>query len=204
MHVRIQWLILLFITPFLFSSHVFGGTTCTELKSCVDIVSSLTGKKYVANEELLRGKFMVSSNFQLSADNADTLFTSLLELNELARVPTNDKETYTIIKARDVRYAALPMIEVDSQTTPNLPKNNDYYQVTINFKHYKQGQLREAANSTRPYSSRFGRTSEFLMTGKLIIVDTANKILTMSELIKHFDKELSPDELPKTKNQKKQ
>lgn len=60
----------------------------------------------------------------------------------------------------------------------------------MSFK-FKHGQLREAANSMRPFMSRHGRIIEFKGTGILKIQESAAHLARAYEIIKSFDRELS-------------
>lgn len=179
----------------LMSFGVMAADECIELGKCVEYVSKLTGKKYLYDSKNVKGGLQATSNITIIAENADTLLTYILDLNGYARVPTPVKDTYTIVEARDIRYQAVPTLEVDSQTAPELPQNNDYYMVTFKFKNFKHGQIRAAANSLRPFMSRYARTIELNVPGTLALQETAIKITKMSKLIKDFDRELSKEEI---------
>jgi type II secretory pathway component GspD/PulD (secretin) len=168
---------------------------CAELSKCVEYVSKLTGKKYLYDARSVKGGLQASSNTEITVENADTLFTYILDLNGYARVPTAEKDTYLIIESRDIRYQPLPTINVDAQSPPKIPQNYDYYMMSFKFKNFSHGQLREASNSLRPFMSRYARTIELKGTGILTIQENAAKLNKAYEMIKSFDRELSKEEL---------
>lgn len=172
---------------------------CLELTKCIEHISKLTGKKYLYDAKEVRGGLQTSSNTQITSENADTLFTYILNLNGYTRVPTAEKDTYLIVNARDLRYSPFPTINVDAQTPPKLFPNYDYYMMSFKFKHFNHGQMREAANSMRPFMSRYGRVIEFRGTGILTIQENAAQLARAYEIIKSFDRELTKEEIIKEK-----
>ena len=175
-------------------SFALQAEECADLSKCVEYVSKLTGKKYMYDKEF-KGGLQTSSNMQINAENADVLFTSILEINGYGRVPTGVKDTYKIVALRDIRYETVPKISVDSQTAPTIVPNSDYFLMSYKFKNYKQNQMRETANSLRPFMSRYGRVIEIKQTGFLILQESSSKINQLYDLIKANDRELSKDEV---------
>ncbi len=173
---------------------------CGDLLKCVELVSKLSGKKYIYDKDL-KGSVLFSSNIQINAENADVLFTRILNINGYLRVPTAIKDTYSISSLKDIRYETLPTIMVDMQSAPSLPENDDYYLMTYKFKNYKNGQVREASNSLRPFMSRYGRVIELKTKGALVIQENASKLNQLFEIIKSNDRELSKAEIQMMKEQ---
>ena len=92
-----------FVIMVLFSQLTFSAAPCHDLMSCMNAVGQLTGKKYLTTDDIKPKKFLMGQNFSLTAENADALFTAILDLNEPARIPTSNNDTYTTVKSRDVR-----------------------------------------------------------------------------------------------------
>lgn len=192
----------IFLVTLMLMSFGAYANECVELVKCVEHVSKLTGKKYMYNKDF-KGGLQVSPNMTITKENADTLFTRILEINGYARVPTTVPDTYTIIELRDIRYETLPTLTVDVQTPPTLTQNSDYYLMTYKFKFYDQGQLKETANSLRPFMSRFGRVIEFKGKGVLIIQENASKLNQLYEIIKGSDRELTKAEAKQMQDEEK-
>ena len=182
-----------FLSLMLMLSFGARANECVELTKCIEHVSKLTGKKYIYDAKIIKGGLQSSSNVEINAENADTLFTYILDINEYARVPTAEKDTYMIVQARDIRYQAIPTINVDSQTAPKLHPNYDFYMINFKFKNFENGQLRMAANSLRPFMSRYARVIEAGNT--LSIQENAAKLEKFFEMIKGFDRTLTKEEL---------
>lgn len=176
-----------------------SANECVELNKCVEYISKLTAKKYIYDGKEVKGGLQATSNLQITNENADTLFTYILDLNGYARVPTAEKDTYVIVSARDIRYQPVPVINVDAHNPPKLTPNYDYYMMSFKFKHFAHGQMREAANSLRPFMSRYARVIELKVPGTITIQENAAKLLKAYELIKFFDRELTKEEIMKEK-----
>lgn len=175
---------------------------CAELGKCIEYVSKLTGKKYLYDARIIKGGLQASSNTQITAENADTLFTYILDLNGYVRVPTAEKDTYMIVDSRDIRYQSLPMINVDAQTPPKLASNYDFYMMNYKFKHFDHNQPRMVANSLRPFMSRYARVIEAGDT--LTIQENASKLAKAYDLIKRYDRELTKEELKRQKEREEE
>lgn len=179
---------------FLLFSFAAQANDCAELTKCIETVSKLTGKKYLYSKDV-KGALQASSNTQITAENADTLFTYILELNDYARVPTAEKDTYMVISARDLRYHSFPTISTDASNPPKIPANNDYYMMIYRFTNYLQGQGREVANSLRPFMSRYGRIIESQAAGTVTLQENGSKLLMAYEMIKRADRQLTAAEI---------
>lgn len=187
----------LILSLLLVTSFVVEANECLELTKCIEYVSKLTGKKYIYDLKEVRGGLQSSTNFEINAANADTIFTYILDLNGYSRIPTAEKDTYTIISSRDIRYHALPMVKVDSTTPPKVIPNSDYYMMGYKFKHFKDGQLRMSANRLRPFMSRYARIIE---EGDMAYVqEIASKLDLVYEMLKNSDRELSKEETKERK-----
>lgn len=172
---------------------------CLELNKCIEYVSKLTGKKYIYDAKEVKGGFQATSNTQINDKNADNLFTYILEINGYTRVPTNENNTYLIVPTSDIRYQPTPTISVDSSNPPTILPNYDYYMMKFKFKNYKQGQMREASNSMRPFMSRYGRIIELKIAGVIAIQENAAQLVRAYEIIKSFDRILSKEEIQEQK-----
>lgn len=167
---------------------------CVDLAKCTEHVSKLTGKKYLYDGSL-KGDFKASTNLKFTADNADTLFSYVLNLAGYSRVPTVEKDTYKIVASRDIRYETLPLLSASLTETPAIPKNEDYYSLTYTLTHFKDGQSREIANSLRPFMSRYGRIIELYGASTITIMETASKLPQLLEIIKRSDRVLTKEEI---------
>lgn len=183
----------LILSMLLLAGFAVEANECLELTKCIEHISKLTGKKYIYDAREVKGGLQSSANFEITPANADTMFTYILEMNGFSRIPTAEKDTYSIIASRDIRYQTLPMIKVDAVTPPVVPNNNDYYMMAYKYKHFKDGQTRMAANGMRPFMSRYARVIE---TGDTATIqEVASKLQVAYEMFKNTDRELTKEEI---------
>jgi general secretion pathway protein D len=159
--------------------------SCSELKDCVDEVSKLTGVKYLYSGEL-KGKIVASDNLELSKENADSLFSSILNENGYTRLK-QDENTYLIMSARDIRYHPTPIVKANNDNSPSLPSNMDYYMMEYTLKDNRTNISSEITGALRPFMSRYGRIIDIRTTGTLVVQDTAKNLSRLYELIKKMD-----------------
>lgn len=185
----------------LLSFSAMAANECADLGKCVEYVSKLTGKKYIFNGTILKGNLQSSSNTEINATNADTMFTYILDMNGYARVPTAVKDTYMIVEARDIRYQTLPVLEASKDSKPSIPETYDYYSFSYKFKNYSAGQLKETSNAFRPFMSRYGRIIENKATGTVYVNEVATKLAQAYDLMKTNDREWTKEEIAKMKEE---
>lgn len=159
--------------------------SCAELKDCVDEVSKMTGVKYLYSGEL-KGKIVSSDNLELTNENADSLFSSILNENGYTRIK-QEENTYLILSARDIRYQATPIVKASYDSVPSLPQNMDYYMMEYTLKNNQTKISSEITGALRPFISRYGRIIDMKTTGTLIVQDTAKNLTRLYELIKKMD-----------------
>jgi general secretion pathway protein D len=181
------------------SVNLLAADNCQDLAKCVETVSQLTGKKYIYSGKL-EGELKSSSNFAITAENADTMFSYILNASGYARIPTIEKDTFKIIMARDIRYESVSALKADLTTTPIFPASEDYVLLTYKFTNFKDGQPRELSNTLRPFMSRYGRIIELI--DSVTIQEMATKLPQQLEFMRKIDHPLSKDELA-IKKQKK-
>ena len=104
---------------------------CSEIAPCAKVVSELTGQKYIFDGDV-KGKVMGTPNVDINKDNAELLFTEMLNINGFARVPAGEPNTYQIMRQRDARDAPLVIVDSDQQKAPELPHTWDL--VTMRYR----------------------------------------------------------------------
>ena len=158
---------------------------CSNLNKCVDAVSELTGKKYLYNGKL-KGSLASSNNLELTKENADQLFSFLLNENGYTRVPVGEN-TFQIISSRDIRYTPTPKFLASYDKAPELPDNMDYVMMEYTVKNNKTKLSTEITRALRPFMSRYGRIIDVKSSGHIIFQDTARNLKRLYGLIKTVD-----------------
>ncbi|MBT4793268.1 MAG: hypothetical protein HON90_16975 [Halobacteriovoraceae bacterium] len=160
---------------------------CTNLDSCVQLVSKLTNKNYLSKKKL-KGEVNLSSNFKITKLNANDFISETLSLHGYTRVPSTSGD-WTIINARDVRYEPTPQYIYGKDV---IPKNHDHAMAT--FKLINPKISREIARNFRPFMSRYGRIIDLKTPGIIIISDTGKNIHRLGKLVTLLDKKPTRDE----------
>ncbi len=171
---------------FLFTQVAFAADTCKKIDDCVDLVSKLTGTKYIYGTDLKKDDVIFPSPIELTADNADTLFSEGLNMAGYTRIPTPVEKVVKIIPARDIRYTGdLPKYNASKGNLPEIPKHNDY--VMLVYKGTLGGMVSHIARNLRPFMSRYGRVIDMENSQMLIISDTAANIRGYLPIITEAD-----------------
>ena len=161
-----------------------------NLQFYVEKVSQLTGKRYLSDKRL-KGNLVITKNFELNQDNADKFISKVLFLNGYTRVPSENGDGFMIINSRDVRYTPVPQYFADKNTSPDLPDNYDYYQLTYEAEGARA--MTNFARSFRPFMSRYGRIINLKHNNLVIIQDTAPNLKRFYKLLAKFDTPINPE-----------
>ena len=161
-------------------------TKCNTLSQCAESVSQLTGRQYIY-PKALKGKIRGTEGVDFTAENADSLYSHILHENGYTRVLLEDKKTYRIINARDVRYTPVPQVESDYEKAPALPSTADYHMMTYQMKYPLASSV--ITRSLRPFMSRYGRIIDNKINGTLVVQDTAINLKRLYGLMKQMDNE---------------
>ncbi|MGZ3696268.1 MAG: hypothetical protein ACXWQO_19905, partial [Bdellovibrionota bacterium] len=147
-------------------------------------------QRYIWNEDGEKAKFFASPEVDLNKDNADILFTALLDQAGLARMPIGDGKTYRILRGANLKELEIPEVEASADHSPTLPKTWDW--ITMRYKTKSPEEVTEIEQMYRLHVPREARMQADLNTGILIVTGTAPMVRQMYETIKGADKPLSP------------
>jgi general secretion pathway protein D len=146
-----------------------------DLASVTKFISEITGKNFIFDERL-KGKITIIAPSKLSADDAFSLFTSVLELKGFTVVPSG-VDAYKIIPRSEAKQSGMTI------TTEGVPLNESYIVRTLTFNHISAD---EALKFLLPLVSKDGHISTFGPGNLLLVVDSGlniEKIISISELI---------------------
>ena len=74
---------------------------CNNVRSCVELVSKLTNKKYIMDKDV-KGEVNFTNNYKITKENADDFISYTLSMAGYTFIPFNENE-WSIINARDIR-----------------------------------------------------------------------------------------------------
>jgi len=160
---------------------------CATIHKCANTVSKITGEKYLMDLNV-KGRMKATDNIQLTKSNAILLFTKMLNTNGFSRVPTGEKDTFSIERQRTARDLNLPIFKGSKKNRPNFPKNYDLitFQYKVVHPEYTQivGYL---ARHLRSFMPANGRVIPSELNGVLTLTDTAMNMQKLYQLIIEMD-----------------
>jgi type II secretory pathway component GspD/PulD (secretin) len=180
------------------SSTVNFSQKCADIQSCANVVGSLTGQKYIMDESV-RGKAFASGNLEMNAQNAELLFTAMLNANGFSRVPLDKSGTFQIMKERDARDSAIPQEFADQNTAPKMPDTWDLY--TLRYKASHPEAVEHVARLARSFMPSNARIIPDEISGTLLITDSAANLKKLYSMIREYDQKISPAVLKKWEDQ---
>lgn len=177
-------------------------STCPDLEKCAHAVASLTGAKLVYDPGLLKGAIGATENFELTKENAEVVFTQMLDQNALTRVPLAEANAYTILRQREARDSALPRFDADSKTTPDIPKTWDLGTLRYRLAHPELAET--IARTLRSFLPATSRVIPEELSGHLIVVATFPILANVLNLAQSMDVKVSGPTLKKVEEKRKE
>ncbi|GEM_PF-3436473 len=168
---------------------------CPDLEKCALAVSELTGEKFVYDAIALKGPIQATPNFELTKENADEIFTQMLDQNGFSRVPLSEPNAYTILRSRDARDSALPLLTADAKTTPSIPKTWDI--ATLRYKLTQPELAEHLTRNARSFMPANWRIIPDETSGQLILVAPYPILAHVLGLLQSMDVKVTPAQLKK-------
>lgn len=173
---------------------------CGDIQSCATAVAQLLGQRYIMDESV-RGKIFATGNLEMNAQNAELLFTIMLNANGFSRVPLDQSGTFQIMRERDARDSSIPTEYADQSTEPKLPATWDLY--TVKYKASHPEVVEHIARTARTFMPSNARIIPDVLTGTLLITDTAANLKKLYSIIRDYDLKVSPVMLKRWEDQEK-
>lgn len=152
-----------------------------ELANVVKFISDVTGKNFIYDESL-KGKVTIVAPSKISADEAFSLFTAVLNMKGYTIVPSSGN-LLKIVSSGQSRSLSPEMTKVKSDEvfiTKLIPLNYANADNTLRF--------------LQPLVSKDGHISVFGTGNYLLIVDTASNIKRLEHILTYVDKPFVKDE----------
>jgi general secretion pathway protein D len=153
-----------------------------ELPTVTKFISDITGKNFIFDEKV-KGKITIIAPTKLSADDAYSLFTSVLELKGFTVVPAG-VNMFKIVPAAEAKQQGMKI------TTEGHPLNESYIARLIGLKYVS---AEEALKFCQPLVSRDGYISTFGPGNLLLIVDSGLNIQKILSIVDLIDKPSTTD-----------
>ncbi len=161
---------------------------CPDVMTCGKAVSALLDQKYLFDPEI-QGTVKATPNLELTKENAELLFTSALHMNGFTRVPLSAPKLFRIMRNRDARDSAIPMVTADANNAPKLPETWDLYTMKYQATHPKT--VEDIARQIRSFMPADSRIVPIDWTGVLLVSDAAPNLKKAYDLIRLCDQKAS-------------
>lgn len=171
---------------------------CPDLPTCAKVVGELLNQEYTYTPDL-KGQIKATPNLILTKDNAEVLFTSALAAEGYSRVPLIPGKTFEIVRQRDARDSAVPIVTADLHNAPTLPDTWDIY--NLNYHATSPYLVDRMARSVRSLMPAAARIMSWNST--LLVTDTAPNLKKMYALIQSMDVKPNAETLKKWDEQEK-
>lgn len=158
---------------------------CPDLEKCAHLVAALTGGKYIYDGESPKGVVRATENFEMTKENADEVFTLMLNQEGYTRLPLSEPGTYTILRQRDARDSALPLLVADPETTPDFPKNWDL--ATLRYKLSRPEGAEPICRNIRAFMPGNSRVVPDAASGQIFLVAPYPILATALQTIRSMD-----------------
>jgi hypothetical protein len=162
---------------------------CPDLEKCAYAVAALTGDRLVFDPGILKGPIRATENLELTKEDAEIIFTQMLNQNGLTRLPLEGAKAYTILRQRDARDSALPRFDADSKTAPALPKTWDLAILRYRLAHPELAE--PIARNIRSFLPGTARVIPDELSGHLLITAAEPILGSVLNLIQSMDVKVS-------------
>jgi hypothetical protein len=153
------------------AAHAAQAVSCKDLKTCAEAMFELTGQRYVWDEKTDREKLVMSPGVELTKENAELIFTGLLDQVHLARLPMGDGKTYRILPGAERKENEMPIFEASADKMPELPRTWDW--VTLRYRTKTKELPYFLERAYRLHVPREARLQADMNAGYLLVSGTA-------------------------------
>jgi general secretion pathway protein D len=170
-------LVLFVVTPVWAGKGVVLNFSDVDISTMVKFISDLTGKNFILDDRV-KGKISVYSPAKLTTDEAFNVFTSVLELKGFTIVPSGK-----VLKIVPLASAKQSGTRVFSGTD-RAPINDAYIARVISLNNIS---AQDAVSFLQPVVSRDGQITPFGPSNLLLVVDSANNIEKVLDILAYID-----------------
>ena len=163
---------------------------CGDLKACAKAMHDLTGQRYVWEADADKSKLVMVPEVELTKENAEMVFTALLDQVRLARVPVGDGKTYRIVTSPLRKEMEMPVLEASADRKPQFPQTWDW--VTMRYRPKSPEMVDWLERAYRLHMPRESRLQADLSAGFLIVTAAAPVVRQMFETLKAADVPMNP------------
>ena len=175
-------LAVLFLSPAVFAAT--WNEKCPNLARCIQAMTEISGQKYLYSRDVGEVKVAFSRNFPFSSEEADLVFTMVLEQSGLSRIRVKDG-AFLVLRANDAKGKDLPLLKADQKNAPDLPETYDLVTLEYRFSYPELGA--EAENVVRTHCNVGARITRVDRSGVIFITDSAKALKRVYQMLQSLD-----------------
>jgi hypothetical protein len=164
--------------------------TCTDFKTCSQLMFELKGQRYVWDAKMEEHKFTATPNVEMSKENAELIFTALLDQAGLARLPVGDGKTYRVERNVNLKEISAPVFDASAEHAPVIPMDT-WDWVTMRYKLKSADEANVIESMYRLHLPREARMQADENAGLLLVTGTIPMVKQMYVTISAADKPVS-------------
>ena len=170
-------LVLLVAVPAWAGKGVVLNFSDVDISTMVKFISDLTGKNFILDDRV-KGKISVYSPAKLTTDEAYNVFTSVLEMKGFTIIPSG--KVLKIVPLASAKQAGTRVFTA----TDHQPVNDAYIARVISLNNIS---AQDAVSFLQPLVSRDGQITPFGPSNMILVVDAANNIQKVLDLLGLID-----------------
>ena len=171
------FLVLLVAVPAWAGKGVVLNFSDVDISTMVKFISDLTGKNFILDDRV-KGKISVYSPAKLTTDEAFNVFTSVLEMKGFTIIPSG--KILKIVPLASAKQAGTKVFTA----TDRQPVNDAYIARVISLNNIS---AQDAVSFLQPLISRDGQITPFGPSNMILVVDAANNIQKVLDLLGLID-----------------
>lgn len=158
---------------------------CNDLKSCAKVMTEVTGQRYVWDTGTEKEKIVTSSDIDLTKENAEIVFTGMLDQLGLARMPMGDGKTFRVMRGAERKETEMPIVEASADHMPAFGNTWDW--VTMRYKTKSREMPSIIEQMYRLHVPREGRLQADNNAGLIIVSGATPVVRQMYNVIRAAD-----------------
>lgn len=161
------------------------AASCSDLKSCAMAMSEISGQSYIWNTDYERMKITAAPNLELNKENAEQVFTAMLDQVGLARVPVGDGKTFRLVKGAERKEMEVPVLLGSAEHRPEFPATWDW--VTLRYSPKVRELTESMERAYRLHVPREARIQADYGAGIILVTAAAPVVRQMYETLRAAD-----------------
>lgn len=182
--------ILFLSLPFALAAEPAHALTCNDLKTCAKVMHELKGQTYIWEADTQK-KIVTSPDLDLDQQNAEIVFTAMLDQAGLARLPVGDGKTFRVLPGAHLKEIGQPIVEATAEKRPDFGNTWDW--VTMRYRPKTRELTTSLESAYRLHVPREARLQADYNAGFVIVTASIPVVRQMYEVMRAADVPQTPE-----------